>query len=373
MGNQFSFDDRFDSIRDAIFRASLDPRAWSEVVGMLATATDDAAAHFLGQDASYVGTDHSAIAGYDPAAEEPFEKYFQFINPLRAGWATLAAGSHCSHHSIMGEEQWRQSEYYNDWLKPQNLTGAVGVVLAQDHGRVFLLGIQTRDEATERFAAQLCARLFPILRHAVDVNRAMMGLRLDALSLRVGPDPEAAAILVLTGRGSVAYANPRADDMLAAGQVISLAPTGKLRAHDVDLQSRIDIALRAKGGSARLSLGGKTNPLIADLVPFGERLAGDIVAGPLGHMLDPRLVLILSRPCRPDNSEDRIRTTLGLTPTEAGVALALAAGQTPAEIAEARQTSIHTVRNQVKSVLLKTGCGRQSELAALVERLRRTP
>ena len=46
-------------------------------------------------------------------------------------------------------------------------------------------------------------------------------------------------------------------------------------------------------------------------------------------------------------------------------------GKTLAEISETRRTSIHTVRNQLKSLLLKTGTRRQSEVVALVERLRR--
>lgn len=71
-------------------------------------------------------------------------------------------------------------------------------------------------------------------------------------------------------------------------------------------------------------------------------------------------------------ASDRVAAKLGLSQTEAQIALSLADGQTIAEIAEARRASIHTVRNQVKSALSKTGSRRQAELVALVERLRRT-
>jgi DNA-binding CsgD family transcriptional regulator len=52
------------------------------------------------------------------------------------------------------------------------------------------------------------------------------------------------------------------------------------------------------------------------------------------------------------------------------VALALAEGLTPAEIAEARGASLHTVRNQIKAALAKSGARRQSDLVALVVRAR---
>ena len=373
MGFESSFEDGFDGIRAAILRAALDPYAWQDVVQYIAKTVNNGAAHFLGQDSSYSGTDYSTIAGYDPAAVAPFAEHFQFVNPLRDGWSKLPTGTFCSHHSIMGESAWRRTEYCSDWLRPQNLTGAVGVVLAQEHGRVFLLGIQTRDEATERLAAQLSARLYPLMRHALDVNRTMMGLRLDALSLRVGREPATAAILALTTSGTVAYANTRAEGMMSAGRMLSLAPTGRLRIHDSQLQTMVDAALRRRNASARVSISDNASRLTVDLVPLDERLGADIAHGPFGHACDPRLVLILSQPAPPEDPADRLAKSLGLTTTEAQIALAMADGKTLAEISETRRTSIHTVRNQLKSLLLKTGTRRQSEVVALVERLRRSP
>ena len=62
---------------------------------------------------------------------------------------------------------------------------------------------------------------------------------------------------------------------------------------------------------------------------------------------------------------------LGLTQAEAGVALALAAGATIAEIAEARGTSTGTVRHQVKAAMAKTLSRRQSDLVRAVLGVRR--
>jgi len=121
-----------------------------------------------------------------------------------------------------------------------------------------------------------------------------------------------------------------------------------------------------------VSISDNASRLTADLVPLDERLGADIVSGSFGHACDPRLVLILSRPAPPEDPADLLAKTLGLTTTEAQIALAVADGKTLTEIADNRRTSIHTVRNQVKSLLLKTGTRRQSEIVALVERLRRS-
>lgn len=61
-----------------------------------------------------------------------------------------------------------------------------------------------------------------------------------------------------------------------------------------------------------------------------------------------------------------IRSLFDLTPSEARVARRLAAGDTLEEIADAGGTSRNTVRTQVRGVLEKTGCRRQSEVIALL-------
>jgi len=55
-----------------------------------------------------------------------------------------------------------------------------------------------------------------------------------------------------------------------------------------------------------------------------------------------------------------------LTPTEAKLVNKLISNKTLQQIADDRQVSIHTVRYQLKSVLKKTGCHRQSELIKLI-------
>jgi DNA-binding CsgD family transcriptional regulator len=55
---------------------------------------------------------------------------------------------------------------------------------------------------------------------------------------------------------------------------------------------------------------------------------------------------------------------------EAKVASMVAAGSSSEEIASELQVSRETVRNQIKAIFGKTGTHRQSELAALVSRVR---
>jgi DNA-binding CsgD family transcriptional regulator len=68
-------------------------------------------------------------------------------------------------------------------------------------------------------------------------------------------------------------------------------------------------------------------------------------------------------------STSLLQALFDLTPTEAAVAARVAAGQTLARIAHSDAKSQETVRNQLKSVLAKTGCHRQLDLARLLTSL----
>lgn len=83
-----------------------------------------------------------------------------------------------------------------------------------------------------------------------------------------------------------------------------------------------------------------------------------------------RVVVIASVPAPDASSAETLRRHFGLTTAEVSLAFALHEGKSLAEIAQLRQISIHTVRNQDKSVLAKTSCRRQSELLLLVEAMR---
>lgn len=61
--------------------------------------------------------------------------------------------------------------------------------------------------------------------------------------------------------------------------------------------------------------------------------------------------------------------TFSLTTAEAEIALKLGAGETLANIAASRRTSIHTVRDQAKAIMSKCNARRQAELVLIIGKL----
>lgn len=118
------------------------------------------------------------------------------------------------------------------------------------------------------------------------------------------------------------------------------------------------------GGVRSLALLGTASrrPAVLYVVPV-RRAAHDLFA-------QAAAILVLTRGSdQPTRSTPLLQTLFDLTPTEAVIAARIAAGQTTDEIAHADGKSTDTVRNQLKTVLDKTGCRRQVDLARLLAQL----
>ena len=63
---------------------------------------------------------------------------------------------------------------------------------------------------------------------------------------------------------------------------------------------------------------------------------------------------------------ERLRRQYGLTPAETALALAVAGGAALREYADERGVTVGTVRFQMKQVLAKTECRRQTDLVRLI-------
>jgi pimeloyl-ACP methyl ester carboxylesterase/DNA-binding CsgD family transcriptional regulator len=126
---------------------------------------------------------------------------------------------------------------------------------------------------------------------------------------------------------------------------------------------------------ARLARGDVHSTLLRfDLRDEKTTLLAVLMSNPEDESLEPekkrqrakRLRLVFSPISLSTDNGEILRTELGLTHSEARLALHLGTGATVAEAAEELNISIHTARNQLKAIYAKTGLKRQSELIKLL-------
>lgn len=352
--------------------AALDPRRWQEVSDAIHRAAQGVRIHLLFFDALQPGVEVSVNSGYDPDAIRRFDAYYGAINPWRSGLLRFEPMRAVTSEQMLPHAELTRTEFHADWLVPQeDISAGAGMVLERSARRLLVVGGHVRMRERDRYEQpwrRLLDLLGPTLRHAVEVNRALAGLRLENGLLKQGISPEGASVFVLSDDRRILFANEAAAQDLLSGGFLRGDLRQRLRLRDPRAQEALEAALhRVRPGMppAALRIPHPVTRTVraAHLLRVGPEVLPFAGIDPVRRAA-PESVAVLVFPALPHG--DALMRNFGLTPAETEVALALYAGQTLAEIAAARRTSIHTVRDQTKAILGKCNVRRQAELVGVV-------
>jgi DNA-binding CsgD family transcriptional regulator len=218
--------------------------------------------------------------------------------------------------------------------------------------------------------------LIPHLRRALGVILDAPPQQASAPDVKELYNAVGAPCFFFAADGRVAQCNHAAELLLQAGDGVELRDA-KLWLWDKAAQSELNAALArtiGEGWSAKFRTGAELlarrpsggSPLVLVATPIGADGPIAAVAAPIRCAL-----FVLEERLRANGFlPERLQRLYGLTSAEADIAIEIASGAVPAEVAERRGTTAATVRTQVKTALRKTGARRQADLAALVNRLR---
>lgn len=277
------------------------------------------------------------------------------------------------HSELIGPELYYDSRFYTDWLEPQDLVdGCTTTVLRRDLQTAMVsLPVSKGSTRPDAEAVTFMRLLAPHFRRALlisdllDVHRQRVRIMAEVL------DSLAVPVALVSDGGKVEYVNTAADRLLSEGSCLTVKD-GKLRtASESDAATFSAILARAStGDDSDLGLWGNGVVVsgrdgehkVCYVLPLGQ---SELRNG-LGRGL--AAVFVSTSNTIPPNIE--VLTAIsGLTVAEASVALAIAKGNAPDQIAKERVTSVLTIRKQLASIYDKTGVSTQSGLGALVNSL----
>ena len=362
----------YQSLSSAIFSAAVEPQRWSDVLAAMSAHVPSACiqiwAQNLRQDEPLISCTH----GYDSHWLDLFARHYHAINLWAPALASSPAGEVLYAQEMCAEEVLLKSEFYADWVLPQgDLRAGGGAVLAQTGDAICLFGANIpntmRDRDEDRWI-NLVRQIMPALRQGWAINQTLASGALER-ALLARSDKGDPALLVLEQSGRITFRNKKADTMTLNGQDVRCDMRDMFHFCEPEFENRLQALLRNLGTGPHVGAhfdlpGGQTVRL--------ARFDPDILDGwDLGLYLGmraPSLLVVISAPSDGEDAR-RILDALGLTRAEAEIGLALAQGASPSEIAENRGVSIHTIRNQIKSALSKTGSASRTQLVAQIVRL----
>jgi DNA-binding CsgD family transcriptional regulator/PAS domain-containing protein len=360
-------------IVSGFYDASMDGRQWPPILKLLADAVHARSCaiashdyetnngrleHSINIDADYVESYVSRYAGRDAWLHH--EEYFR------------SPGAVWPSQQIVPYDELVVTDYYRDWLAPQDLLHHLFGVLDRQ-GSVVTYLVFGRSESAEPFAGSEIALLRGLLpkmqrgfragqafRRAQDIQRVAMEA-LDAMPM---------GVVLLTGTGGVIGANQNARRIIDDGQVLSIAEGGlwvdwgwrKLRFRDLisrergrERRNRVE---EVPAFSVPRSAGQK--PLSVLVVPVREENEPEVED-------KPAAIVFLGDPDRPVEIDPaQLCQIYGLSRAESRVVALLARGYRLDQVAEALGVAYETVRKHLKQVFAKTGTDRQAELVRLL-------
>ena len=368
---------------DRIYDSALEPALWRPVMEQLADLVGGSGAWLSRlniEDGSGAGED-DPIARLDPTWPTRYSQHFANLNPLVKVDDPLDYLRRWTPR-VLTDEDWMpkadllRSEYYNDFLRPQDVHSALMIRLGLNGVEVATLNI-ARPERRGQFARpdiELANWYHPHLIRAFGLGRRMAATHRLGGEMAEVLDHSPHGLFLLDQTGRVRHVNRAGEALLAEPDGLVLV-AGRLGAGAPDATRQFQALIAAAGspeweqrggGSMALPTPARRMPLSLTVTRVNSPRLAPLHSG-------PAVILICVTDLEADISlpEQRLRDLFHLTPAEARLALALFEGLSPARGRRPTSfgVSFQTTRNQLARVYEKTHTRRQAELARLLMRI----
>ena len=352
-----------ESLTDKIYEASVLPDTWSKVIEDIAHAAG-------GEDAllSVVQSNTVRLVStserFSDTWHEIFRRFPGASNPRTQRLLAARHAGFLTDSDVFDPIELWEDPLYSEILVPRGYGSGVATSINLPTGDSVVLNIERRA-ALGPFEAHVVQKLDGLRAHLA--RSALLSAQLAFERARTAVDTLAAlglAACAVSQKGIVIVANQAFEDERAVwttggGERLALFD----RRADGMLHGALD-AIHAEHGVGSIPVRRLDDgrPAVLHIVPI-RRAARDLFGRSVA------IVVLTTSADTPTQATGLLQALFDLTPTEATIAAGIAAGQTAEQIAHSNGKSADTVRNQLKSVLAKTGCRRQVDLARLLAQL----
>ena len=308
-----------------------------------------------------------------------FNEYYGKINSWAAGFFEHEIGVAIHTENMYPEKDLIKTEFYSDWLQPQeDIRTGGGVILQKDKDRMFALGANIRKKDSEKLNAlwlKLLTELTPHLQHSFEISRSFSGVTLENLALANNVSGMGTAVLAVTLSQKLLYANSSAMKMLESGHLLKQTIGGVINFSDESSEKILnDIRLR----HCLLDRPCSSNFIIRESHDYVCHITTQspnlLFTSPLEIVVKDRssfILISLSVVAGEPEILNSLQRKFGLTKRESQVVVEVSNGKSIQNIAISEIKSIHTIRNQLKRAMAKLGVARQAELVVFIQNMKK--
>jgi DNA-binding CsgD family transcriptional regulator/PAS domain-containing protein len=351
---------------DEIYGAALDSSRWPIFIESLSRVFGGIGGVFQQRERQSAEVGFIEIGGMDAAARAAYEQYYR----ARSVWmpAAFVSSSELTigHELAPDKRLFEQSEFYNDWLRPNGGYDAIGGVVQRSSGSLTVVTVIRAERAglVTDGEKKLFARLMPHVRRAIDIHRRFCGVKLQRDGTLRALDALQVGIVLADRRGRVMFANRVAEEILRRGDGLGLV-RDQLRAARPEDSQKLAALIE---GAARTTLGLGERPGGILALPTSAGIPVTVLVSPCPrlHLLEPAAFVFIGQPTGSMPIDERhVARKHGLTPAEARLLRALYDGKRLSEYAASAGITINTAKTHLKHLFAKTGTERQADLVRM--------
>jgi DNA-binding CsgD family transcriptional regulator len=355
---------------DQIYGAAADPACWQDALDSFTARYPGGRGTILHHDLQLgSGSFPIVSSSFDPAWVARYNAHFAAVNPWLKQLKKRPVGLAVPAEFMLDRSNFLKTEFFSDFMKPQDMLSAVGVTIIQDRDRFIAVSVMfpERTAENERENVGFLQRLAPHFRRAMQLNRQIARARLDGAAAEAGLDRLAVGFSLVDRAARSIFHNKAAERVLAEhdglaldreGAIVAGTPgeTAALRAAITSAVEVLDQDARTGGGMFRVGRpSGKPaySILVTPVRPrhkfmdAAESMAAIVIA---------------------DNARKRamppaeLAAAFGITHAEARVLGLLLEGKSILEAGDMLGISANTARTHLKHIFAKMDCARQSDL-----------
>lgn len=355
------------AVVEGIYDAAVDPSRWAEALGKLAAPMNGGGSLVM-HDPLIATGNVMIFADWDVGSVAQYNAYYASRNAWLARIATRPVGKAEPAEFFLSRADLYKTEWYNDFLRPNEVVSGMGVTVMRDAGRFVSASVLLPrcSEAAQASYVALLQRITPHIERALKVNR-----QLSAAEFRWSTAEECLqrlkiGVVVVGSDRRLRFSNAEANRIIREGDGLAVDREGRLVAGADADNRRLRGLFELVFGNVSPELQGERGVMPVQR-RSGMRSYGILVTRlrpptELFGQSEPSALVFISDVASQRTSAEALAEAFGLRPSEGRLLHVLLDGHSLVEAAARIGISINTAKSQLKELFDKMGCTRQADL-----------